>query len=116
MLTFEELSRESKSRAIKWQGSISNWTLSEWAIALVGEVGEACNIIKKLNRDRDGVTGNKGISKEELQVALAEELADAMIYLDLLCTAADIDLESVICKKFNDVSERFGFPERLHNN
>jgi NTP pyrophosphatase (non-canonical NTP hydrolase) len=44
---------------------------------------------------------------------LAEELADVYTYLDLLATKADIDLPAAIVAKFNKVSRRQGFPDRL---
>ena len=49
----------------------------------------------------------------ELRIALAEELADIYLYLDLLATKAGIDLPTMIRAKFNEVSERQDFPERL---
>ena len=82
---------------------------------MTGEVGEACNEIKKLNRLRDGLVGNKPEDQDiaAIQAKLAKELADIFGYLDLLATAADIDLEAAIRAKFNEVSDRVGFPEKL---
>ena len=58
------------------------WSLSDWVTATVGELGEAANIVKKLNRVRDGIRGNTE-SPDELMSKLADELADVQIYLDL---------------------------------
>lgn len=89
------------------------WSLSDWLTAVVGEVGEAANIIKKLNRVRDGVTGNGSITPEELRANLADELADTYCYLDLLCLAAGIDLPSAVEHKFNEVSKRIGYDDGI---
>ena len=112
MLTFRELRDVSASRCARWH-PVSAWSLSDWGVAMGGEAGEALNVIKKLNRIRDGIVGNKGLTEEALLHKLAEELADTVIYADLLATAAGIDLEGVIVKKFNKVSEENNFPERL---
>ena len=44
---------------------------------------------------------------------LANEIADVTLYLDLLADHYGIDVEAAIRRKFNIVSERQGFPERL---
>lgn len=68
-----------------------------WGNAMAGESGEACNIIKKI--DRDGVT-------PELLQALALELADVVTYADLLAARFGIDLGLAVRTKFNIVSDR----------
>lgn len=101
------------TRCRRWHpGGIDNWSLSDWAVALAGEAGEVCNVVKKLNRERDNIRGNSK-TKEELKKELGKELADTLIYLDLLAARARIDLSEVVIKKFNEVSEKFDFPERL---
>jgi NTP pyrophosphatase (non-canonical NTP hydrolase) len=103
----------SFARALRWHPKgLDSWSLSDWAVALAGEAGELCNVVKKLNRVRDSLVGNKE-TPEELQAALGEEIADVYIYLDLFARRAGLNLEDVIRKKFNAVSERNGFPERL---
>ena len=37
---------------------LGDWSLSDWMTAVTGELGEAANIAKKLNRVRDGIPGN----------------------------------------------------------
>lgn len=112
-LTFSEVSEVSLSRSLRWHpGGLNSWSLSDWFTALAGEVGEAGNVIKKLNRVRDGMIGNKE-TPEDLRAALGKELADCYLYLDLLAQAAGVNLADAICKKFNEVSVRNGFPERL---
>lgn len=125
-LTFEHLSITSLSRAKRWHGSRENitrtipgygmlgWSLSDWMTATLGELGEASNKIKKLNRVRDGMIGNKeGETEASLRADLAGELADVAIYLDLMAQAAGIDLGTEIVAKFNETSAKHNFPERL---
>jgi len=101
------------ARCLRWhpQG-LDSWSLSDWAVALSGEVGELCNVIKKLNRVRDGLPGNKE-SPDELRANLGPEIADVYLYLDLLAQRAGLVLEECIRDKFNATSQRVGFPERL---
>ena len=113
MLTFSKLRETNLSRTDRWNpDGLKTWSLSDWGVAMEGEAGEACNVIKKLNRIRDGMTGNE-VGEDELYKALADELADTIIYLDLLAARAGINLESAIIHKFNETSFRVGFPERL---
>jgi NTP pyrophosphatase (non-canonical NTP hydrolase) len=101
------------SRALRWHpDGIESWSLSDWAVALAGETGELCNVVKKLNRVRDGIAGNKE-HPDMLKEALGDEIADVYIYLDLFARRAGFNLEDVIRKKFNATSERVGFPERI---
>ena len=107
------LTQVSVSRAMRWHpGGLEEWSLSDWGVALAGEMGELCDVIKKLNRDRDGAVGNKK-TREELLRDLADEAHDVLAYLVLLCARAEIDLVDASVSKFNQVSKRNGFPERL---
>lgn len=110
-LTFGRLREVNIQRCTRWQKP-NAWSLSDWGVAMAGEAGEACNVLKKLNRVRDGMTGNSE-TPLQLQEQLAEELADVAIYLDLLAWQAGISLEAAVIKKFNKTSEKNEFPERL---
>jgi NTP pyrophosphatase (non-canonical NTP hydrolase) len=66
-----------------------------WSTALAGEVGELCNFIKK-----------KEYGDKVNKIDIAKEAADIIIYLDLLCTHLEIDLEQSVINKFNEVSQR----------
>lgn len=70
---------------------------------LAGEVGEACNQIKKLERARHGWRGSKGSLD-----ALGDELADVVVCADLVAISAGIDLQSKVIGKFNATSEANG--------
>ena len=116
-LTFKKLREVSESRTTAWmKDGLQSWRPAEWVVAMVGELGEACNVLKKMNRLRDGITGNRksvDMTRELLQAQLGEELADTMIYLELLSNSLGVDLEKEVVKKFNKVSEELGFSERL---
>ena len=89
---------------------LESWSLSDWMTATLGELGEAANIIKKLNRHRDGIA--EEIPKEKLREMLADELADADIYLDLLFQAAGIHRASAVERKFQKTSAKIGYVEK----
>lgn len=92
--------------------SLKDWNPLEWSGAMAGETGEACNIAKKMRRLQDGCNVNTP-DYESLRVKMKDELADIIIYADLLAASLDIDLEQAIINKFNDVSERVNFGEKL---
>lgn len=87
---------------------IESWSLSDWMTATFGELGEAANVAKKLNRVRDGVPGNTQ-SEEELRAALADEIADTFIYLDLLAQSQGIRLSQAVRSKFDRTSAKIGY-------
>ncbi len=75
---------------------------------LGGEVGEALNVIKKLERERHGWRGSRDTRQH-----LAEELADVVICADLCAITAGIDLASAVVVKFNATSDKVGIPVHL---
>ncbi len=75
---------------------------------MAGEVGEACNVIKKLERERHGWRGSRA-TKEQL----AEELADVIHTAVLVAITAGIDIEPAVIAKFDGTSEKNGLTSRL---
>ena len=115
-LTFDELRQKNVARCQSPTGfnhKLEAWSTSDWMVALVGEVGEASNIIKKLNRIRDGVALKKELPSEMLRVELRKELADAQIYLDLLTASLGFNLGEITQHKFNITSVDIGSEIRL---
>lgn len=110
---FALLNKRRCEAADGFNHAINEWSLSDWMTALTGELGEAANIIKKMNRHRDGVTNTGDPSMQELRVMLAKELADIDIYLDLMYQRVGIDRPAAIRSKFNETSEKIGSPIRL---
>lgn len=78
------------------------------ATELGGEVGEALNVVKKLEHERLNMTGSRA-TKENL----AEELADIIICADLLAIEYDIDLAQAVRDKFNATSAKVGLKTRM---
>ena len=83
-----------------------DWSDAEWLQAVVGELGEYANLRKKVQRG--------DIGGPEATQALADELADVVIYLDILAFRLGIDLGEAIMDKWNRTSERVG--SNLHIN
>jgi NTP pyrophosphatase (non-canonical NTP hydrolase) len=98
-LTFEALREGNLLRQEYWGGS-DNWTLADWSNAVAGEVGEACNVVKKLRRFDLGTTGNKH-SAQFYRDQLQAEIGDVLIYLDLLANKAGLDLGACARHSFN---------------
>jgi len=111
--TFQYVSQTSKDRSIMWQGALENWSNSDWAMALTGELGELCNVLKKIKRLDDSTERTDRGTREELMQTAATEIGDTFIYLDLLCSRLGLDMYECIATTFNRVSEREGFPHRL---
>lgn len=107
---FSERNRKRCESPSGFHHKLSSWSGSDWMVAVLGELGEAANILKKLNRVRDGVPGNKD-TPENLQKKFAHELADAYVYLDLLCQAHGIDLEVAVEEVFEAKSAEIGYRE-----
>jgi NTP pyrophosphatase (non-canonical NTP hydrolase) len=79
---------------------------------MIGELGEAANIAKKLNRVRDGIPGNKE-SPDELRAKLRHELGDAFVYLDLTAQALGFTIGDAARDVFNSKSREIGYPKVL---
>lgn len=90
-----EFSEVNAERCNKSFHLINAWSLSDWARTAAGKLGEAYNLIKKLNCGED-------ISYDDI----AEELADCVTHIDLLLTKMDKELAYELIKKFNIVSKR----------
>jgi NTP pyrophosphatase (non-canonical NTP hydrolase) len=92
---------------------LNQWSLSDWFVEAGGEMGEAMNIAKKLNRLRDNLIGNDKTTKDELMEKLADELGDAVISIQLVALSQGVNLEVAVARKFNKTSEKLGVKERL---
>lgn len=80
----------------------SDWKLSGWSNALLGELGELANLIKKVERG--------DYLQQEIQQQIADELADCQTYLDLLAFRCGVNLGQATIDKFNRVSDRVSSP------
>jgi NTP pyrophosphatase (non-canonical NTP hydrolase) len=101
-LALSELRVANLARCLEVFHPLEDWSPTDWGTAVAGEVGEALNLVKKLRR---------GEPIEHR--AIAVEIADAVIYLDLLAARLGIDLGQAIAFKFNRVSEQRGAKQRI---
>lgn len=108
MLDFAAANRARCEAANGFNHPIHKWSMSDWFTATMGELGEAANVAKKLNRVRDGIIGNDK-NEDELRADLADEIADTFIYLDLLAQSAGINLAEAVLSKFNKTSRSIGY-------
>lgn len=74
----------------------SDWTPAQWLQAVVGELGEYANFRKKFERG--------DLCQEEFDREARRELADVVIYLDLLAAQLGINLGDAVMRKFNTKS------------
>lgn len=112
MQEFDKVNLERCESPTGFNQKLNSWSLSDWLLATMGELGEAANVAKKLNRVRDNIPGNDK-TEEELRKHLAYELADTYIYLSLACQAAGISLAEIIPEVFNKKSEKIGYAVRI---
>jgi NTP pyrophosphatase (non-canonical NTP hydrolase) len=102
-LTFQDLRNANARRQLEWDDG-NTLDLTYYGNALAGEVGELCNVIKKLERERLGLKGSRAAP-----VDLGKEAADVLIYLDLLMLRAGQRLDLSTIAKFNETSAKLGF-------
>jgi NTP pyrophosphatase (non-canonical NTP hydrolase) len=81
------------------------WIPAQWLQALVGEVGELANEMKKVDR---GDYDDDASDRDAADVRIAKELADIQTYLDILAAELGVDLGQATIDKFNEVSTRVG--------
>ena len=114
-LTFKTFAAANVTRCTSKYGfnhKLNGWSASDWMVAILGELGEAANIIKKLNRCRDGIRGNKE-SKARLQKKLRKELGDVFVYLDLTCQSHGFTIEEAAVEVWDAKSKEIGYLGRL---
>lgn len=103
------LRHANRSRQAEWPGNEKADTAFR-AIEVAGEFGEVAEAVKKFLRGERGIKGSTA-SKQDV----ADEMADAIISLDLLADEMGIDLTDAIARKFNMTSEKYGLETRIYN-
>ena len=123
-VTLEEFHKLNRQRCEECFRPLDEWSANDYVAASVGELGELANLLKKVHRagldadwvknanrydltpelDRNGLQLNGSL----LRFNLGEEIADTIIYLDLLAHRLGIDLPSVMVDKFNEVTAKMG--------
>lgn len=103
----KQLREKNIARNQEWAGAVE-LSLSFAGNELAGEVGEACNILKKLEREKLGIVGSRSTPE-----ALLEELADVIICVDLIGMRFGFDIEEAVKNKFNKTSEQRGLKTKM---
>lgn len=83
----------------------SDWSISQWFKAAMGELGEAANVSKKVDRG--------DLSMDEARSMIADELADVVVYLDILAYQCGVDLGRATTEKWNRTSAKVGCDIRI---
>jgi NTP pyrophosphatase (non-canonical NTP hydrolase) len=136
-MTFGELRAANVRRCETAFHSVSAWKPWEWSNALAGEIGEtcaegfalltalaavggkACNVTKKMNRIWPANQFKENWNKPEdqrmadLEDRLADEIADVVIYADLLAARIGRSLDDCVRQKFNSKSDEIGSAVKL---
>lgn len=107
MTTYSTLREANTARQAEWDQD-NKIGLTYRGNELAGEVGEACNVMKKIERERLGIAGSRASLED-----LAEELADVVICADLVAMGEGIDLAAAVARKFNKTSEKVGLSTRM---
>ncbi len=100
-MDFREFQSTNALRCEERFHRVKDWTPQDWALAMAGEVGELCNLLKKVKRG--------DFSMEEVRDEVLKEVADVITYADLLNSCLDADTETELVSKFNEVSRRVGW-------
>lgn len=107
-LDFDRLREINVARCEHAFHPLNSWSSNDWATAVAGEIGEMCNLSKKLHRQHKGDP-----TPGQLVELIRKEAGDVVAYLDLFCARLGINLGEAVRSKFNEVSERVGAPHRL---
>jgi NTP pyrophosphatase (non-canonical NTP hydrolase) len=110
-LSFKKLNEINTQRCETSFHKLNDWSPTDWGCAVGGECGEALNKIKKLRRlegptNQELVKQIQTVNREELINSIGEELADIVIYTDLLASRLGLSLENCIINKFNQDSKK----------
>lgn len=97
-----QLREANADRCPAFGHEVKDWSLPQWGNAVAGETGELCNVIKKIDR------GDLSLEEANKRHLIADEAADIVIYLDLLCQRAGVSLQTALVNKFNETSEKIG--------
>jgi NTP pyrophosphatase (non-canonical NTP hydrolase) len=111
-MRFDEFSATNRQRCESRDGfnhALVSWSTSDWFLAVMGELGEAANVAKKLNRYRDGIPGNNETA-DALREKLRQELGDTFVYLDLLAQSLGVNIGAAAVEVFNAKSVEIGCP------
>lgn len=109
-LGFDQLRVANEKREVEWTVNCTETPgVAFAAMELAGEVGELCNELKKVERKRLGLVGGKEIDYD----AIADELGDVVVCVDLLAHTLGVDLGAAVRRKFNKTSTKHNFETKI---
>ena len=103
-INFDSLRLSNITRQKEWNTGTENLTLSYRGNELAGEVGELCNVLKKIERERIGIIGSRATKQDAI-----DEIADVVICADLIAEDLGINLAEAVKQKFNKTSIKYEF-------
>ncbi|MFV1620489.1 MazG-like family protein [Phaeobacter sp. JH20_26] len=106
-LSFDALRAANRERQQEWPGN-EKADVAFRAIEVAGEFGEVSEAVKKHLRAVRGIKGSTATIGD-----IAEEMADALIALDLLADELGIGLGAAVARKFNLTSVKYELATRL---
>ncbi len=119
-LSFDEFSKANEARKKQFfkGSSVDNWSIADAFMAMIGELGETANALKKVRRAELGMLNKNAEGRQidtldEAKAQIAGEIGGFMCYLDQLCVQIGLRLEDCIVNEFNKKSAELGLPERL---
>lgn len=85
-MDLNDLVRQCRDDSARWFPHPTSGQLVHYSLALAGEVGEFCNIVKKVDR------GSLDINDATVRFQLRSELTDILIYVASLAAVLNVDL------------------------
>jgi NTP pyrophosphatase (non-canonical NTP hydrolase) len=98
-MTFEEYQSEASQTAL-YPRRLSN--LEYPTLGLAGEAGEVANIVKKIQRD------NNGVLTDETRAKLKDELGDVLWYISACADELGLTLDEIAAYNVNKLAKRHG--------
>lgn len=95
-MTFNDYQQAAHATAIYPE----HYALTYPVIGLAGEVGELCNKVKKILRDKEGIPG------PEQQAAISAELGDCLWYIAEVATQFGLSLDKVAAANVDKLNSR----------
>lgn len=96
-MNFEEYQSEASQTAL-YPRRMSN--LEYPTLGLAGEAGEVANIVKKIQRDHDGVL------TDETRAKLKDELGDVLWYISACADELGLTLDEIAAYNVNKLAKR----------
>jgi NTP pyrophosphatase (non-canonical NTP hydrolase) len=101
-MDFGQLRKANIERLKEIHRATLDWTIGDWGCAAAGEMGELCNFLKKVRRGEEIACRD-----------VADEIADVIVYLDIIAHQFNIDLGGAVRTKFNATSDKYGSPTKI---